>query len=163
MPDSIFLLGQGGGNKIFQGGVGYQDDGVAYVSRGRSNRVAPAGVKGEAVFTGVFFSITHTMAVTLKIVPVVDDVALNTLFPDTYPVELVLLAKPERTMERFLLALSIPMRDSAGVDRGKAYPRGCWFQLLVYDGGLAAGDLVYEVDEVEYQIVRQTAQIVPAS
>jgi hypothetical protein len=149
MSEPIYVLGQGGDNNIYEAGQGFADDGVAYQVRARSDRVAPAGIDGECIFPAVYFAISHTMAVDLTIVPVVDDVELD-------PITLSLEAKSARTLERFEVGLSVPLLDGVGAERGRIAPSGCWFQLLVYDDGLAAGDLIFEQTQVEFEPVEST-------
>jgi hypothetical protein len=149
MSEPILVFGQGGGNSLFEAGLGYTDDGVAYEFRGRSDRVAPAGINGECIFPALYLAISHTMAVDLIVVPVVDEVELD-------PITLSLTAKTVRTLERFDIGLSVPILDGLDVERGRCAPRGCWFQLLVYDDGLAAGDLVFEQTEVEFEAVESS-------
>jgi hypothetical protein len=146
MSEPILVFGQGGGNSLYEAGRGFTDDGVAYEFRGRSDRVAPAGIHGECIFPALYLAISHTMAVDLSLVPVVDDVELD-------PITLTLEAKTARTLERFDVGLSIKIEDALGVERGRCAPRGCWFQLLIYDDGLAAGDLIFEQTQVEFEAV----------
>lgn len=149
MSQPLLVLGRGGGNDLYQAATGFQDDGVAYQLRGRSDRVAPAGIDGECIFPSVFLAIEHTMAVDLVVVPYLDDVALD-------PITFSLTAKTERTLERFEIGLSVTIEDGLGVDRGKCYPRGTWFELEVYDDGLATGWVSIEEARIEFEVVRES-------
>lgn len=149
MSQPLYVFGQGGGNNLYGAGQGFTDDGVAYVVRARSDRVAPAGIDGECIFPAVHLAISHTMAVDLLVVPVLDDVELDSI-------TLSLSAKTARTLERFEVGLSVPVLDGLGTERGRASPSGAWFQLLVYDDGLAAGDLIFEQTEIEFEAVEST-------
>lgn len=149
-------MGQAGGNGVFQtlfvdGTVGvHQDDGVAFQARALSDPVAPAGLHGECIFPAFWLTVTHTMAVTLRVTPYVDGVALETR-------DIALTTKATLTTETFELGLTVPLGGSRSAPRGARF--AAKVETLV--GGapsIATGDLRLDQSLLEYEVVRETRQ-----
>ena len=114
-----------------------------------SDPVAPAGASGECMFKNVYLTVTNTMAITLTLTPVIDFV-LQT----TEAVDVVLSAEAARTTRRFEIGMSLPYNS----DAFRSAMRGAWFQLQIQSDELAAGDLILEQIELEFEVVRETLQ-----
>lgn len=136
---------------LLQSDVGFQDDGTNYALLAESVPVAPAGPNGEAVFPTVTLSLWHTMAVTLRITPIVDGV--DQPFKDV-----PLSAKGSLTRETFDIDL-YQVHSPGGVERTRVNPRGTWFSVRIQSrvGGssaIATGDLELEHLAVEWEAQR---------
>lgn len=145
------FYGQDSGNGLFKDNSGFQDDGINYQARATSDPVAPAGPDGECSFYTLWLAATHTMAVTLRVTPIVDGVAGAT-------VDLTLTTKATRTTEVFEVGLKLATGSTV-----LTAPRGTWFQAKVETlvGGVAAiatGDLLFDLSSLEYSIERETRQ-----
>lgn len=142
---------------VFQTNLGADDDGVAITPQALSNAVAPAGASGEAIFRNVYLTLTHDMAVDVRITPIVDYVPLDGTSGQPDIRQTVSLgALGARTTTRFEFGLSRPSDLTATPAFFHAL-RGAWFQLLVEAiNGLAAGDLIIEQVELEIEIVRES-------
>ncbi len=149
------FLGESGGNRLLKADDGFQDAGVNISIRAETVPVAPAGAGGEAIFTSVYLVLTATMAVTVQITPIVDEVPLETQ-------DIVLSAQTERKRTHHEFGLSIPYIHNS-VERARFAPRGTWFQVRIVVPAIAAGDLIIEGVALEYEIVRESilAEAVP--
>lgn len=145
--DFPVMFGRSGGGHILTAGAA-QDDNANFGARAVSVPVAPAGASGECSFSAFWLTVTHTMAVTLRVTPFVDGVA--------YAVrDLVIGAKGTRTTE----TLEIGIADLRA--QTTTHPRGTWFHVKVETivGGasaIAAGDLLFDESAVEYEVLRET-------
>jgi hypothetical protein len=137
---------------------GFEDNTVAYVPLAKSNPVAPAGASGECIFKNVYITITHDMAVDIRLTPIIDFVALDGTGgqPDERLIFSLPDLTPNRLTERFEMGLSLPF-PLTGTERFRNALRGAWFQLQVEAiNGLAAGDLIFDQTELEYEVVRES-------
>jgi hypothetical protein len=142
------MFGQNGGHRVFRVGSA-TDNAVAVNLVGTTERIAPAGSEGEVVLTQATISVLHTMAGTLRVTPIVDEVAKPAR-------DITLTAKGTRTLESFEIAL-YETHAPGGVEQTKVFPRGTWIQFKVETiGGLAAGDLELTPATVEYEVVRES-------
>ncbi len=152
------FFGQGGGNNLYRSDDTAADDaGAGFDMLATTNRVAPAGAGGEAIFTVLWLALTYTMAVTVRVTPYVDGVALDSQ-------QIALAAQAERTTKRWKVGLSVPLFDALLNEVARFAPRGVWFQAKVEStGGLATGDLIVEGVEIEHEVVRasQKAEALP--
>ena len=152
------FFGQGGGNNLYRSDDGAATDGgAAFDIRATTNRVAPGGAGGEAMFAVLWLALTYSMAVTLRVTPLLDGVALESQ-------DIALAAKSERTTQRWKLGLSVPLKDGMGVEVGRFAARGVWFQARAETvGGLGGGDLIVEGVELEHEVLRasQKAEALP--
>ncbi len=142
---------------VFQTNLGSDDDGVVITPKALSNAVAPAGASGEAIFRNIYLTLTHDMAVDVRLTPIVDFVPLDGSGgqPDERQT-LTLAGLGARTTTRFEFGLSRPS-DLTPSPAFRNALRGAWFQLLVEAiNGLAAGDLIIEQVELEIEIVRES-------
>lgn len=159
-PIRNVFYGQGLGPNLYLAGSGATDGGQPVVVRALTNPFSPAGEGGEALFTGLTLTVTHTMAATIRVTPYVDDVALTDAIYD-----LPLTATVERETVTWELGLAVSERDPADPSQVLATlaPRGTRMQVLieVLAGdppvpGLVAGDLLFETPTLEYEIVRES-------
>lgn len=143
------LFGQGGGNKVLlASSSAADDDGVDFNLLATTNRLAPAGAGGEAIFTALWLVVTHTMDVDLVFTPLLDGLALESQ-------TVALSAGAARVTARFRLGLSVPFLNPLGTEVMRTAPRGTWFQVrIATTGGMAAGDLLIEGCELEHEVVR---------
>ena len=149
------VVGQRSGNRYLDMDLTELDFDQRFGAKMKSVAVAPAGRSGECTFPAVYLTITHTMAVTLRLTPYVDGVAKASK-------DVVLTTKATRTQAVIEVGFAEPLVD--GVEQGKFYLRGTWFSLqietLVDAGGLvpgiATGDLLFEEAAVEYEAVTET-------
>ena len=152
------FFGQGGGNSLYRSDASAADDGgAAFDLLAMTNRVAPGGAGGEAIFTVLWLPLTYTMVATVRITPILDGVALDSQ-------EVALAGKSERTTQRWKFGLSVPYKDALNVEQGRFAARGARFQAKVETvGGLAAGHLIVEGIELEHEVVRasQKAEALP--
>lgn len=154
----LFFGGRDTEASVLQTNSGFQDNTVDYVPSALSNAVAPAGASGECIFKNVYITITHDMAVDIRITPIVDFVPLDGT--NGQPDERLTFSLPDltpnRVTERFEMGLSLPF-PLTGTERFRNALRGAWFQLQVEAiNGLAAGDLIFDQTEVEYEVVRES-------
>lgn len=143
----ILFYGEANGNRLFQSDSGHQDVDQAIVVLAESDPVAPAGVGGESIFTGLTCVFLHTMAVTVVVTPIVDGVELETQ-------NIVLGSESARTRVQVELGLSIPITSDA-TERGRCAPRGTWFQARLSVAAIAAGDLIVEGVALEQEVVQE--------
>ena len=137
--------------------MGFQDNGAVYVPVAKSNPIAPAGASGECIFTNVYITITHSMEVDIRLTPIVDFVAIDGT--GGQPDERLVFSLPAlgaRLTERFEMGLSLPF-PLTGTERIRNALRGAWFQLQAEAlTPLAAGDLIFDQTELEYEVVRES-------
>lgn len=154
----LFFGGRDTEAGVLETNTGFQDNTVDYVPSALSNAVAPAGASGECVFKNVYITITHDMAVDIRLTPIVDFVALDGTGgqPDERLIFTLPDLTPTRLTERFEMGLSLPF-PLTGPERFRNALRGAWFQLLAEGiNGLAAGDLIFDQVELEYEVVRES-------
>lgn len=125
--------------------VGGGDDGAPVVMRVRSNRVAPEGPGGEALFEAIILTVRHQAALALTLRAYVDDVLVQTT-PLTLP------AQPSLRSRTLEVRLSVPVVVGT-VERGRLRPRGAWLQVELESVGIAP----FAVDgcDVEFTGVRR--------
>lgn len=156
---TLFFGGRDTFANVLQTSDGFQDNGADYVPSLRTNPVAPAGSAGECIFSNAYVTITHSMAVDVRITPIVDFVALDGT--GGQPDERLTITLPDltatgRETDRYEMGLSLPF-PLTGPERFRNALRGAWFQLLIEGiGGLAAGDLIFESVELEHEVVRES-------
>ncbi len=138
--------GRSGGHRVLTL-TGSADDGASYQASGKTVPVAPAGSDGECSFRVVTLSVTHTMAVTLRVTAYVNGVALAAK-------DWALGAQGSRTLAVKDFRLAQPY-SPGGTETTRADPRGAWFSVKVETLDLAAGDLIYEEAVLEFEVVRE--------
>ncbi len=156
---TLFFGGRDAVAGVLKTNDGFKDNTVDYAVLAKTNPVAPVGAAGECIFKNVYITLTHSMAVTVRFVPIVDfvvldgtggqpDERLSIILPD--------LTGPGRLTERFEMGLSLPF-PLTGAERIRNALRGAWFQLQAETvGSLAAGDLIFEQIELDYEVVRES-------
>ena len=98
------------------------------------------------------------MAVDIRLTPIVDFVAFDGTGgqPDERLTITLPDLTPNRLTERFEVGLKLPF-PLTGTERFTNALRGAWLQVMVEAiGGLAAGDLIFDQIEVDYEIVRES-------
>lgn len=147
--DPRVFFGRGGSGELLEYGVGMTDQGEPIVAQARTSRLAAAGPGGEALFTGVDLVLTHTLAGTVEVIPVVDGI----LRPEAAPAPIELEATGGlRVTRRFNMGLSVPhLHEDVEIFRTGLF--GIWFQILVRTSGeLTDGtDLIFEGCNVEVE------------
>ncbi len=169
---SRVFLGNGVAGNWYRWGSAPTDDSQPVPVRLESARLAPAGMGGECVFTALYPTLTYTADVTVRFIPIVDDVRFDGQ-PGNGPnavvvVALVAPADGRRVRYRKELGLSQPYLRG-GVDQGRFALRGVWFQLrveVVAAIGLDAlggpGELIVDGVEIEFAEVGVTQDAVAA-
>ena len=154
---TLFFGGRDTEASVIEANVGFQDNGVDYIPLATSNAVAPAGASGECEFRNVYITITHSMEVDIRLTPIVDFVPFDGT--GGQPDERLVFSLPPlgaRLTERFEMGLSLPF-PLAGPTRFRNAPRGAWFQLQAEAlAPLAAGDLIFEQVELQFEVVRES-------
>ncbi|MCK5652735.1 MAG: hypothetical protein KAJ42_15200 [Gemmatimonadetes bacterium] len=154
---TLFYGGRDTEASVLTTNSGFDDNGAVIVPLARSNPVAPAGASGEAIFKNVYVTITHSMAVDVRFTPILDFVPLDGTGgqPDERTT-ITLPGLPARLTERFEIGLSVPF-PITGPTRFRNALRGVWFQIQAEAiGGLAAGDLIFDQTEIEFEVVRES-------
>lgn len=154
---TLFYGGRDTEASVMETNVGFQDNGADYIPLAKSNAVAPAGASGECEFRNVYITITHSMAVDIRLTPIIDFVPLDGT--GGQPDERLVFSLPAlgaRLTERFEMGLSIPF-PLVGPERFRNAPRGAWFQLQSEAlAPLAAGDLIFEQVELQFEVLRES-------
>jgi hypothetical protein len=154
---TLFFGGRDTEANVLQFSDGFQDNTVDYVPLAKSNPIAPAGASGECIFKNVYITITHSMEVDIRLTPIVDFVPLDGV--GGQPDERLVFSLPAlgaRLTERFEMGLSLPF-PLTGPERIRTALRGAWFQLQAEAlAPLAAGDLIFDQTELEYEVVRES-------
>ena len=156
MSTPLLFLGSAAGGVLLEADQGTGDNAAAFNLLARTNRVAPAGVGGECIFTALYLAISHTEAATLRVTPILDGVALE-------PTDIALPLVAARTLTAHDVGISIPYTVAA-VEAARFAARGTWLQVQVETLAAAPGDfgdLIIESVEVEYEVVRETKDPAP--
>lgn len=154
----LFFGGRDTEAGVLQTDIGFEDSAVPYTPLAKSSAVAPAGASGECIFKNIYITITHSMAVDIRLTPIVDFVALDGTGgqPDERLTFSLPDLTPNRLTERFEMGLSLPF-PLTGPEEIRNALRGAWFQLLAEAlVPLAAGDLIFDQTELEFEIVRES-------
>lgn len=153
--------GQAAGNKIFLGDTGLDDDGIAFYVVGYSRVVSPAGSDGVAVFRSYLLSVTHTVATTLRVTPIVDGVAFdgtNGTTDERFSITLV--AQSRLKTETFVIPLFRGLADTVdpSIQVGRFYMRGSRFQVKVESTAVLSDgtDLFFDDGTLEFEPVLDT-------
>ena len=156
---------------VVEANSSFLDDGAAYNMVVTTNRFAPGGDGGEAVFTTLYAVFQNREAVRVRIAILVDDTPIN--FPPlgavgnpnvsyaTVPYyEINLPASANFALRHYEIGLSIPLKDATGIEVARFAARGTWFQVkveTVADGTtIFLNPLLIEELEVEYENVRES-------
>lgn len=147
------FYGQDGGTGLFKSDTGFQDDSVNYAALAKTVPACPAGPDGECVFPALWLTVVYTMAVTIRVTPVVDGV-------DQPSRNIVLTSKASRTLDTFEVAL-YQAHSPGGTEQTRVYPRGTYFSVKLDTlvggvGAVATGDLIVEHLAIEYEAVRES-------
>jgi hypothetical protein len=149
----VLFFGERGGNHLLLGEHGHTDAGAAIVARARPNEMAPAGQGGECLFAALYLTVSHSMATTLRVVPILDGERLEDMAK--------VIELPELERRTTLPPMELPLlRDAKRLDGtvwGRFALRGTWFSFTCdTPAGIGEGDLLIEAAEVEVEIVRET-------
>lgn len=151
MTIPTLLYGRRDDGMVVEAERGWDDAGATYNMRVRTGRIAPAGVRGEAIFFVLYVATIHTTAAHLVLTPIIDNVAQAER-------RLALAAASEEVHLVHEVSLSVPLLIN-GQERGRQSPRGTWIEVLVtteYDDvTVPAATQVVEGIELEYDTVRE--------
>ncbi len=162
-PLQHVFYGQGMGPNLYLAGSGFQDGGEPVQFRARTNPYRPGGPGGEALFRRLRLAVTQTMAVRLRVTPILDGVPVA---ESTYEVDFA--ASAERVQSSRELKLFRGVFDSvdASVMTGTVALRGERLEVLVeslvdsgggtYEPGIGEGDLMVDDLSVEVEVVRRS-------
>ena len=162
---SVFLLGAGA--VVYRMGSGLTDPGSVIVAgRWESERIAYAGIGGEAIYRALTLVLNSTAGCTLRLTPIVDDVVYDgTGGPIAY-VDLVVPTPTtaRRTWVNQECVFSLPYQDSGGVEQSRQGLRGCWgqFRIDVIAGPGAdaegnPGELILEGIALDAEVTRSSS------
>jgi hypothetical protein len=160
--EPALLFGQGGGNAIYRADATASDDaGVAFDIRARSDRLYPAGLGGEALFTVLWLTVTTAITpavpantVDLIVTPYLDGVALEA---QTFTITGPTAGAQTRLTRKYEFGLSVPYLDVYLTEQFRVGARGACFEVQVEtDGGLMPGELIALGVDVEYEVVRES-------
>lgn len=151
MSASNLLLGALESSAVLAAGEGITDAGTAYKVLAVAGPIAPAGAGGECSFTMLRLVVTHTMGVTLLVTPIVDGVELTDA-----QVSVTLPTSTARTTTIREVGLRRTRSTESGMVIGRFALRGTWFQVRIEAQAVAAGELLIEPPEVEYEVVRES-------
>ena len=149
-PDVRFMFG--GEPALYEFGRGEDDAGVAIDLLAQPNKLAPAGIGGETMFTRLFFVVTHDNPQTYNfdLIPILDNTEMPTL---TVAIPGVRSPVVGRVIE---VGLS---RTYAAVQ--KYGVRGTWFTFrLQGNGTVPNGDIIVEGVDLEYEMLREADQAI---
>lgn len=157
-PLQQLFYGRGTGPDILLAGDGADDGGQPIAVKAMTNPFIPAGEGGEALFTGLWLTVTHTAAGQIRVTPFVDDVAVT----DSVYV-LPMTATTNRETLTWELGVAVAIRDAhdASVVLATVAPRGTRLQVLLElldaEGQPARelGDVIFETPSIEYEVVRE--------
>lgn len=153
------FIGLKDSGKILEADVVGTDDGVAYEAGGKSNRLAPAGPRGECLFTAFgltfqWFGGPHVILVR----PHVDE-REGVLSPAADGVSLLAqeITLPDAGLvDRMVATYEVPIIEvfrRGGQERFRNHVRGRWIQTEVL--WTAAEQVIIDSCDVEYEIVRE--------
>jgi hypothetical protein len=137
------------------------DDGVDFESGGKTNRLAPAGPRGECLFC--FFGLTFSWTggpYDVTVLPTVDEV-VGDAAPAADGVTLLgqVITLPDAGDERVTDTFEIPILEvyrRGNIERLRNHPRGRWIQADIRWGSIRT--VIVDNLDVEYEIVRETQQ-----
>lgn len=162
---SVFLLGAGA--VLYRMGSGLTDPGSVIVAgRWESERIAYAGIGGEAIYRGLTLVLNSTAACTLRITPIVDDVVYDATGINA-SVDLVVPAPAtaRRTFVNQECVFSLSYQDSDGVEQSRQGLRGCWGQFRIdvvagpgADADGNPGELILEGIALDAEVVRSSSE-----
>lgn len=159
-PPLKTYYGQAGGAKVFLSREGATDDGTGFTVYAKTRPVELAGASGEAIFSALFLVVTWTMAVALRVTPIVDGVAYDGTNGTTDERQTVTLdAQTTRKSETFLLPTMRRLLDPVDPDitMSRYFMRGTRFQALVESvDELGEGTLIFDGLDLEGKAVTDT-------
>ncbi len=149
--------------RLLEAGPGETDAGTAYTMRAKTNKVAPNGVAGQAMFHNAYLTIIHFAPVTFRVETLIDGVSKLirevALSDGTDP-----LGGPyteaNRLVEEIQVNLSLPY-VVGGVERLRQPLRGTWIEQII----TCSTATFFRVDqlEVEWTPARAPAAAVGAA
>jgi hypothetical protein len=133
---------------LAEAGIGHDDLALAYGFSARTNRVAPNGVSGEAMFHRAYLTVVHFTTLAFRVETFIDgksklvqDVALVGADPLGGP-----YTEANRLVEQIEIALTVP-HMVGGVERLRQSLRGTWIEQLV----TSSTATFLRVDQVEVE------------
>jgi len=155
------FLGESGGARLLLADQGVDDDGKPMLARLETVPAGP-GIGGEAIFPGLFLTITGDAGGTVEITPIIsgqraDGTAFDTEL-ETQVIEFP--AAATRYSIPYHFGLSVPL-IVGGAEVGRFAPRGTWFRTRVVIRQHTPGDLIAEGQAVEMTVVRESIPTSP--
>jgi hypothetical protein len=160
MNAALFLTEAGGG-RLLEADQGFEDDGVPVLARLETVPAGP-GVGGEAIFTGLFLTVTGDAAGTVSVTPIISGQRPDgTPFDDELETQVIVCAAAAvRSSIPYHFGLTLPL-IVGGAEVGRFAPRGTWFRTRVVLQQETAGDLIAEALGVEMEVVREAIPTSP--
>lgn len=161
MPTVRTFLGGKNGSRLVELGTGNVDVAgdatyeAEITPRLETPAIYPAGLGGEAIFHVLWLTLTHTMAVDVKVEPIVDGELHSSDWPNDslLPHTISLSAEASRKTKTFEIGLSRP-HERSGVEVGRVGLRGERFAVrITIPNGLGTGDLILEGLSLEREVV----------
>jgi len=147
---------------VFEADVDNEDDdGVTFESGGPTNRLAPAGPRGECLFTAFGITLAWTGGPwTVTILPIVDE-RIAVVAPTADGVTLLgqQITLADAGDARVTDTFEVPILEvyrRGGIERLRNNPRGRWIQADVRWQSIRT--VIVDNLDVEYEIVRETQQ-----
>lgn len=141
--------------RLLEAGPGETDAGDGYTMSAKTNKVAPNGVAGEAMFHNAYLTIIHFAPVTFRVETLIDgvskltrEIALGTgLDPALGP-----FTEANRLVEELQVSLAVPYLVG-GVERLRQPLRGTWIEQII----TCSTATFFRVDQVEVEWTRARA------
>jgi hypothetical protein len=141
----LTFVGSASGGGVYRVDFGSTDGGEPIYVQAETNAIAPGGPGADHSFDWLRVTVSNTMAASVIVTPMLDGQPLTAAaFTLTLP------ARTERRSTVFerLIRLDVGGRTYA--------PRGTWLSVRFVVPALAAGDLILDDVEVEYDITTPT-------
>lgn len=158
MSEVAIYAGQGNGPKLYGLFSTNKDDATDYTLRLENADFYPAGMGNEAIFPVCWLMLSWTMAVTVRVTPILDGVVYDGTGDTTDErLTFAVTAQTDRKTQTFEIPLTRPLLDSVdGVTEiGRLAMRGERIRLRVETTGAlgTTGDLIVEGCLLEHEAV----------
>jgi hypothetical protein len=151
MSQGRLFLGLRNEPSLLEANQGRTDHGTTIEHRITTRPMAPAGAGGEAIFPAARIVVTHDVAFTLTVTPMIDGVAIAAAARSlTFP------APADRQTSILEIGLGYTSQMPSGRVIGKFFPKGTWGQLQIELSNVGAGVVDIEPPELEYEVVRES-------
>jgi hypothetical protein len=152
-PDVRFMFGgDGSEGPLYQWGESEDDAGVAIDLFAQPNKIAPAGIGGETMFTRLFFVVSHDNRgdYDFTLVPILDNTELPGLQVTVPGVQQPVVGR--------VIEVGLSLEHNGVQTYGV---RGTWFTFrLQGNGTVPDADIIVEGVDVEYEMLREAEQAI---